>query len=186
MGVFFCGSHVVAPEIEIEVTKVVKAGIKANCIIVWDNLYANDYCPRRLFLGKWQGRKNVDAIMLNPTGMVETDCLLLALMRAGDDEKRWQETLLHHEVPKHFFTIAEFFDLPPDPRYEAQEINFDSSKTSATLEALDSLLWKWQTPLGREWYPFLMGLKSDILYRAGSMDELRVAKVMPPLLARKK
>ena len=186
MGVFFCGSHVVSPQIALEETKAVKAGIIADRIIVWDNLYANDYCPRRLFLGRWQGRSHVDAIMLNPTGMVETDCLLLALMRAGDDEKRWQETLLSHDVPKHFFTIAEFFDLPPDPRQEPEEINFDPSRIPATLEALDTLLWKWQTPLGREWYPFLMGLKSDILYRTGELDQLRIAKVMPPLLARKK
>ena len=186
MGVFFCGSHVVAPEIEIEVTKVVKVGIIADRIIVWDNLYANDYCPRRLFLGRWQGRNNVDAIMLNPTGLVETDCLLLALMRAGDDEKAWRKTLLSHDVPQDFFTIAEFFDLPPDPRQAPQEFNFDPSQAPATLEALDTLLWKWQTPLGREWYPFLMGLKSDILYRAGELDQLRIAKVMPPLLARKK
>ena len=186
MGVFFCGSHVVSPQIALEETKAVKAGVNAGRIIVWDNLYANDYCPRRLFLGRWQGRKKVDAIMLNPTGMIETDCLLLALMRAGDDQKRWQETLLSHKIPQDFFAIAEFFDLPPDPRHEPQPVNFDSSKAPTTLEALDTLLWEWQTPLGREWYPFLMGLKSDILYRTGEMDQLRVAKVLPPLLARKK
>ena len=48
-------------------------------MIIWDNFYANDYCPRRLFLGPWRA-VNLPDVMLNPTGMIETDLLLLDLM----------------------------------------------------------------------------------------------------------
>ena len=36
-------------------------------IIIWDNYYSNDYCPRRIFVGPLTGRKNINDIMINPT-----------------------------------------------------------------------------------------------------------------------
>ena len=33
--------------------------ILSNEIIFWDNFYANDYCPRRFFIGPTLGRKNI-------------------------------------------------------------------------------------------------------------------------------
>ena len=40
-----------------------------NQIIFWDNIFANDYCPRKLLIGPWKYRKNLNSIMVNPTGL---------------------------------------------------------------------------------------------------------------------
>ena len=65
IGVFTCGVTIVAEKISLPD----KAGILADKLrqplIIWDNLYCNDYCPRRLFTGEWTGRKEADPILLN-------------------------------------------------------------------------------------------------------------------------
>ncbi|MGB2492646.1 MAG: hypothetical protein ACPID7_06655, partial [Candidatus Puniceispirillum sp.] len=38
-------------------------------------------------------------------------------------------------------------------------------------------------PLQREWYPFLMGLKHDILMQNGALPALRIAKTQTPALS---
>ena len=78
--------------------------------------------------------------------------------------------------------IAGFFDLPPQPDAAAAQDPFDPDQTKTWLDALDTLLWRWKSPLQREWYPFLMGLRGDLLYRSGAMDSLRKEKTFPPLL----
>jgi hypothetical protein len=50
------------------------------------------------------------------------------------------------------------------------------------LDALDELLWRWKSPLAQEWYPFLMGLRGDLLMLRGEADEFRQAKILPPYL----
>ena len=89
-------------------------------IIIWDNFYANDYCPRRLFLGPWRSA-NMSHIMLNPTGMIETDLLLLELMAGARDQAGrgsdagkayWREVMQKSAVPDAFFDIAAYFDAP--------------------------------------------------------------------------
>jgi hypothetical protein len=183
MMVWTCGSHIVAPKINLAATKLARCGITPERMIVWDNLYANDYCPRRLFLGLWRGRDEATHIFLNPTGLVHTDALLLALMAAGDDAVAWRKVIMAHDVPEAFFNISTFFDLPPDPDAALSEDPFDHGKTVAWLESLDTLLWRWKSPLQREWYPYLMGLRGDILYRRGDMKALRQHKTFPPLLS---
>jgi len=180
--VWTCGSHIVAPRIDLAKTALARAGIPTERMIVWDNLYANDYCPRRLFLGCWQGRDNAQHILINPTGLVHTDALLLHLMAAGEDKTAWQNTFTAHGVPPAFMDIAGFFDLPPQPDAAATQDPFDPDQTKTWLDALDTLLWRWKSPLQREWYPFLMGLRGDLLYRSGAMDSLRKEKTFPPLL----
>ena len=185
--VLSCGTRIVAVSAGLSGTGIVKAGIDPRRIIIWDNLYANDYCPRRLFLGPWSGREEADSIMINPTGMVETDCLLLALMNAGPGRTSWRRTLLEHGVPEAFFAVAAFFNLPPDPdqppEAERHDATFSGTVVEELLEALDVLLWRWKDPLQREWYPFLMGLRADILYRDDRMDIARIDRTFPPLLS---
>lgn len=175
--VFTCGSHIVAPALNFDTTGLARAGIAAARMIAWDNLYANDYCPRRLFLGPWRGGH--DAVMLNPTGMPATDGLLLDLMAAGKDG--WADALRRHGVPDAFINLAGFFHLPPDPRVEPDTAPLPLHDAPEWLAALDMLLWRWKTPLAREWYPYLMGLRGDILQVKGEMDRLRVSKVYPRL-----
>ena len=185
--VLTCGTHIVAPSSDLSGTGIVRAGIEPARLVVWDNLYANDYCPRRLFLGPWKGREGAGSIMLNPTGMVETDCLLLALMRAGPERAAWRRAVAEHGVPGEFFAVAAHFDLPPDPGRPPEAARGGAGPTESmaeeSLAALDVLLWRWKSPLQREWYPHLMGLRADILFRDGRMDPLRVEKTFPPMLA---
>ena len=187
INVFTCGSHIVAPDTGLADTKIVHAGIPAERLMIWDNLYANDYCPRRLYLGVYSGRHDDQDILLNPTGMAETDCLLLAIMAAGDDAQGWRQALLAHGVPESFFQFAPAFWLPPKPDGRDENSTMpqpllDVLASPQALDDLDHLLWRWKSPLQREWYPFLMGLRHDILLNRRMMPEDRVAKTMPPLL----
>lgn len=182
-----CGRYVVSHDTRLDETAMARAGMNKERAIIWDNLYAHDYCPRRLFLGRWQGRPQDQDILLNPTGLVETDKLLLSFMDAGMNtgmdagaaENAWRAALAKHDVPEAFHVIAPFFDLPPDPEGENAEPDL---KPEEMLAALDVLLWQWKSALQREWYPFLMGLRQDILLKTEAMNRLRQQKSLPPLL----
>ena len=181
--VVYCGDGIVAPR------PFGDAGghLDPASIIIWDNFYANDYCPRRLFLGPWRNT-DMPHIMLNPTGMIETDLLLLGLMAGGRDQAGrgseagkiyWRELMQKAAVPDVFFDIAAYFDAPYG---FAAEFAMPSAKTA--LAALDILLWRWKSPLQREWYPYLMGLKQDILLANGELPLERIEKTQTAPLAR--
>ena len=179
--VVYCGDDIVAPR------PFGDAGghLDPASVIIWDNLYANDYCPRRLFLGPWRSA-DMPHIMLNPTGMIETDLLLLELMAGARDQAGrgidagkayWREVMQKSAVPDAFFDIAAYFDAPYG---FAAEFEIPTAQTA--LAALDVLLWRWKSPLQREWYPHLMGLKQDILLSNGELSLERIEKTqMAPL-----
>jgi hypothetical protein len=118
--------------------------------------------------------------------MIETDLLLLELMagarnQAGRGSEAgkiyWRELMQKAAVPDVFFDIAAYFDTPYG---FAAEFAMPSAKTA--LAALDILLWRWKSPLQREWYPHLMGLKQDILLAKGELPLERIEKTqMAPL-----
>ena len=236
--VLYCGSNIVAESVcQDEIENYLK--LTEQKIIVWDNLYANDYCPRRLFLGPWSGRSNAGSVLLNPTGMVHTDCLLLDIMAAtirlqvangvarstenasdaskpdflkdamaldvsedatapdasenavapdaskainGSDiaNSAWRTVLEAHQVPEQFYAIAEYFCHPVFNSRQWQSID---SASQEQFDAIEYLLWRWKTPLSREWYPFIMSLKHDLLINAGQLPELRIQKTQSPALA---
>ena len=181
--VVYCGDDIVAPR------PFGDAGghLDPASIIIWDNFYANDYCPRRLFLGPWRSA-DMPHIMLNPTGMIETDLLLLRLVAGTRDQAGrgseagkiyWRELIQKAAVPDAFFDIAAYFDAPYG---FAAEFPMPSAKTA--LAALEILLWRWKSPLQREWYPHLMGLKQDILLANGELPLERIGKTQMAPLAR--
>ncbi|MGB0804850.1 MAG: hypothetical protein ACPGSQ_09875, partial [Candidatus Puniceispirillaceae bacterium] len=49
---------------------------------------------------------------------------------------------------------------------------------------IETLLWKWKGPLAREWYPFLFGLKHDLLIETRQLPDLRVTKTQTSALAK--
>ena len=151
--------------------------------VLWDNLYANDYCPRRLFVGPWSGREGIDDVLLNATGWPETDRLQLALMAAGGDEASARAVLAAHGVPPAFEFVREVFRHPAtNDRIDAPLPALAAS--GAVIAALDELQWRWKTPLSREWYPHLMGLRQDLLYASGELPRHRIVKTQTPPLAR--
>ncbi len=173
MPVFHCGSHIVAGTNPLSRDATLAADRFHQPLILWDNIYCNDYCPRRLFVGCHAGRAGLRDLMLNGTGMVETDLLLLGLMAAGDDRAAWREALANAGVPAEFHHVAAWFDMP---------VMADRLPAPPTIpdkrifEAVETLLWRWKTPLAREWYPFLFGLKHDLLIADGALPEMRIAK----------
>jgi len=158
--IFYCGKDVVAKAYK-NYEKIKK--VLSNEIIIWDNFYANDYCPRRFFIGPTQGRENLKNILINPTGLIRTDLLILDIFGKSIVEKvsknNWENILNNHNVPRKFFKVKKYF-LKPDfslnPPLQSLKKNKDD------IEILDFLLWKWKGELSREWYPFLFGLKHDL------------------------
>lgn len=197
----YCGTHTVAPEITVPDSLPTTAS--THRLVFWDNLYANDYCPRRLFVGEWTDREYALNILLNPVGMIETDLLLLSIMsaceRVSHDKtqptrarnglpseavnRAWQSTCREAGVPEAFFQVAAFFSRPPRP--DNLRVVPMEYATEHQLEALEYLLWKWKTPLSREWYPFLMSLKHDLLLAQDVLPVDRIVKTQSnPMAAR--
>lgn len=87
MAVFHCGSHIVAGADPLSGANTPAGSAFRQRLILWDNFFCNDYCPRRLFPGPHAGRVKIDELMLNGTGMIETDLLILDLMAAGDNHQ---------------------------------------------------------------------------------------------------
>jgi len=157
---FYCGKNVVSKNLSNH--KLIKTSLQ-NRVIFWDNYYSNDYCPRRLFVGPYFGRQNINDVMINPTGLIKTDLLILDIyannFRGQNNIKEWSKVLEIHGVPKLFTKIKRFF-LKPDfgSNPPAKIVNVNDKD----FEALDFLLWKWKGNLSREWYPFIFGLKQDL------------------------
>ena len=185
--VFHCGTHIVAPSIDSQDYHDYTDS-RRHRVIIWDNLYANDYCPRRLFVGAWLGRSKVSEVMLNPTGMPSTDALLIDIMAATKDDVSAENTqknvLEAHGVPEQFHAIADYFSHPPFPHSDlsAESLLFSREQQ---LAAIEYLLWKWKTPLSREWYPYMFGLKHDLLISADKLPVIRIYKTqLAPLAMR--
>ena len=178
--VFYCGKNVICKTIK-NSSKIKK--ILCNKIIYWDNYYANDYCPRRFFIGPYIGRTNLNNLMINLTGLIKTDLLILDIITNTINKelpiKSWAKTLNEHGVPLIFFKIKNFFlkpDFSSNPSLSKYEAN------SNHFEALEFLLWSWKGTLSREWYPYLFGLKHDLqLYQSKLTSERLIKTQTLPL-----
>ena len=171
--IVYCGNDIVAHRIGGDAS----GHIADSRMLIWDNFYANDYCPRRLFIGPWRRPAEASNILLNPTGLIETDKLLLEVMLIGDDVDKWRDLLAQH-LPPAFFTVAYYFDAPYGfaPKFAPPPVE-------VALAAVDQLLWQWKSRLQREWYPVLMGLKQDLLIADQQMPDERIAKTQSAALS---
>jgi protein O-GlcNAcase/histone acetyltransferase len=163
--------------------------------VIWDNLYANDYCPGKIFLGPFDGRpaslrKMTAGMMFNPTGLYHTDLFLLDLLggflRGLSPAAGWRRAVKHWAIPGEFLTVAPLLSSP-FTRINGKDIS--SQKIKAYRAAIKPLIWDWKSPLQREWYPYLYALDSDLrLLETGkdAPDEAWVRKkysvVVAPLL----
>jgi hypothetical protein len=162
-------------------------------VLLWDNLYANDYCPGKIFLGPFRGRTEetwriTRGILLNPTGLPATDRLLLDLLadsRHGvPPGKSWDAVMERHAVPEEFGAVARFLD---SPFFEAREADLSPRRLASARKALKALIWDWKGELHQEWYPYLFMLDADIKASGRGKDrpdEAWVRKRYSPLLAR--
>lgn len=160
-------------------------------VVLWDNLYANDYCPNKIFVGPYAGRtrdvwKSTRGALLNPTGLPATDRLLLDLLaafRRGESAgAAWNSALARHGLPKEFLAVAPFLASPffrPGPK------NLAPRRVAAMRKALKYLIWDWKGKLHQEWYPYLFMLDADLkASEAGEKDAEWVRKRYSPLVAR--
>ena len=177
--VFHCGDRIVAGKNPLIQRQDIAADAGFARLILWDNRYCNDYCPRRLFVGPHKGRGMNQELMLNGTGMIETDKLLLAIMKAGDDVAAWRAALADSGVPDVFLCLAPFFDAPALTGDVVQALPLPDAQQ---MDAIETLLWRWKSPLAREWYPFLFGLKHDSLMASGDLPAERIAKTQSSAL----
>ena len=122
--------------------------------------------------------------MINPTGLIETDLLILDIVHLTKDmsspRPSWKKILSNYKIPIEFLKISNFF-LKPDFGQTPKLRKFKVNKKH--FEYLDYLLWKWKDPLSREWYPYLLGLKQDLLILQNNFSEERITKTQTKSLA---
>jgi hypothetical protein len=170
--IFYCGKDVICKTIT-NYSKIHK--LFSNKIIYWDNFYANDYCPRRFFIGPYVGRVGINNLMINPTGLINTDLLIIDIIANTKDLKNpnkvWLKILKKHGVPDYFKNLKKFFLSPSFGKNPTMPSYKENKKYHIVLELL---LWSWKGQLSREWYPYLFGLKNDM--------EINQRKLMPERL----
>lgn len=180
---FHCGARIVGTNYDAPETRGVIDDYWTGPRIWWDNIYCNDYCPRRLFVGPHGG--GAGDLMLNGTGHLATDLLILSLGAAPAVHDRtspaYRDLLRAAGIPEAFDVIQHYFDRPvltgasPAPM---------PPPSDTEMAAIETLLWRWKTPLAREWYPYLFGLKHDALMQRGELPDDRIAKTqLPPFYA---
>ena len=123
-----------------------------NPVVVWDNYYANDYCPTKFYVGSHRGRniteKAVQGIGLNLTGLPLTDSINLYHLK-GDMST--EEILKKFGVPQDFNALIPFFDGPFNNLPELNSIEDIQNLINLSQE----LCVKWKSPLQLEWSPYL-------------------------------
>jgi hyaluronoglucosaminidase len=165
---FWTGPRIVSASLNRTTLASFAAMFPGRCLL-WDNLYANDYCPQRLFVGPFCGRsawiqKHTRGLLLNPTGLIHTDRFLLSLLgnflAKRPAAKGWRTARKIHCIPDEFLKVHQFF-ASPYQRHSPDE--FAPERLKAYLEALEMLVFEWKAPLHREWFPFLQQLRLDCL-----------------------
>ena len=106
----------------------------------------------------------------------------------SSDEIDYQESNLNllgkvldkYNVPKQFLYICDYF-LKPD--FGDNPTLNKASISKKFIISLDYLIWNWKSPLSREWYPFLLGLKQDIKIFTNEFNSERIVKTQTKALA---
>ena len=94
---------------------IVKKWITKRKIIYWDNFYANDYCPKRIFIGPWLNKNLIKKSMINGTGLINTDLLILEIVKRTGGKKNkfqiWKKILIDNGIPPIFLKLNIIFFL---------------------------------------------------------------------------
>jgi protein O-GlcNAcase/histone acetyltransferase len=193
IAVLWTGPAVISEKLDKKSVAEVSRMFNGN-VMLWDNMYANDYCPHRLFAGPYLGRAHdvlevTKGILLNPTGMPHTDSFLLALLSAFTRNvpgiQAWKKAVSQLPVADEFLAVSRFFNLP---FVRITPADYAKPKLQQYQKALRRLIWDWKSPLQREWYPFLYMLDTDLRLlqkKAGSPEaEKWINKKYPPVLSR--
>ena len=158
LPLLWTGKNVVSESISDKDVQELK-NIISNPIFIWDNYYANDYCPYKFFIGAFSSRtftrKSVQGLGINPTGMPLTDSIILEQVKGQRDVK---EILKDYGVPEAFNELLPFFKGPFD-----DGIIMDSIEDIENLLAYkQDLCIDWKGKLQLEWAPFLWSFFNDL------------------------
>ncbi|MCD6023191.1 MAG: nagJ [Fibrobacteria bacterium] len=174
--VMWTGRAIVSPDYSAADMKAVTRRAGAAPVI-WDNLYANDYCPGKIFLGPFAGRskallKTTRGMLINPTGLYHTDLFYLDLLggflRGESPATAWKKALKAWDVPAEFQKIA---GLIASPFVRLAPKDLTPAKLKAHRATLKPLIWDWKSPLKLEWYPYLYALDADLRLLQGGKDK---------------
>lgn len=164
-------------------------------LMLWDNLYAHDYCPWKVFLGPYAGRpsglrKQLAGVLLNPTGMVETDKIYLdqlAGWKNGESPlSAWRKAMIRAKAPAALMQLVQYLYLPQTP-IDPKALTAKAITKARAL--LKPLIWNWKSPLQRELYPYLFMLDADLRLAEANggvpLDPEWVRKRYTPMVAAK-
>lgn len=158
INILWTGDEVVSQSISLKSLKDLKSLFK-NPIIIWDNLYANDYCPTRFFIGAYTGRasldKTVEGVGINPTGLPITDSICLERFVSPKTD---QQIINSYNIPKNFKFILPYF-LDPFKKHQ----NLTAKKIDKLLSTQNELCIEWKSELQLEWAPFLWNFYLDLI-----------------------
>lgn len=187
------GARIIAERLDRKSLAPVSALFNGN-VVIWDNYYANDYCPNKLFVGPYLGRgaslwTQTRGVLLNPTGLPATDALLLQLLAAARRGQApvaaWRAALRAAAVPPEFHVVARFLS---SPFWRPPAGALSAPRVAALRRALHALIWNWKGALHQEWYAHLFMLDVDVRACAPgprARDAAWLRKVYPPLLAQR-
>ena len=158
INILWTGDEVVSKSISLKNLKDLKSLFK-NPIIIWDNFYANDYCPTRFFIGPYTGRASLDKVVegigINPTGMPITDSICLERFAISKTD---QQIIDIYDIPESFKFILPYF---LDPFKEHQTLT--AKKIDKLLLTQNELCIEWKSELQLEWAPFLWNFYLDLI-----------------------
>ena len=158
INILWTGDEVVSQSISLKSLKDLKSLFK-NPIIIWDNFYANDYCPTRFFIGAYTGRasldKTVEGVGINPTGMPITDSICLERFAISKTD---QQIIDIYDIPESFKFILPYF-LDPFKKHQT----LTAKKIDKLLLTQNELCIEWKSELQLEWAPFLWNFYLDLI-----------------------
>ena len=160
--VFWTGPKVISPALNKSLLKDVTDRFPQG-VLLWDNYYAHDYCPDKIFLGAFRDRDlkikdELKGFFLNPTGLPHTDGfylhLLAGFLKGEPPHKTWKKAVSHFEWPITARSVVPLLDGPFHTR---------TLKSHSLLEkSLWHLAFAWDSPFRREWFTALQTLRRDL------------------------
>ena len=157
ISILWTGNEVVSESITKKDLKELQS-LFTNPIIIWDNYYANDYCPFKFYIGPLNGRKSIyseiEGLGINPTGLPLTDMICLTRLMTDKTDK---QIINEFKIPREFKRVIPYFSSPFKdlPTLSVKEID-------KILDTQEVLCVNWKSNLQLEWAPFLWQFYSDL------------------------
>jgi len=151
---YWTGEKVISTSISEEVEDRL-VGINNSNLIIWDNYFTIDSCPRKLNLTNFNhlDKTYINSkkyYLINMTGMIRTDQLLVSLMaNLKSQRSSFEQILSEHGLSDDLIEMIDLFD-------PLKKINL----SERDKKKLHNIMYSWFHPIKNEWYPYLHNLKN--------------------------